>query len=133
MSRILREKFDIQFVPDNSQIRCLAHVVNLVVQKLLSMLDEADDPDVEDYYIPNKDLPFHYDPKDDPDLRDMEDEVFAEKEDDDEDEEENEEVAASFIAAAGANELGPLSPLQKVSRSHSHNTVLICLSSFESR
>jgi hypothetical protein len=31
LSKILREKFDVQFVPDNSQIRCLAHVVNLVV------------------------------------------------------------------------------------------------------
>ncbi|KAJ7339903.1 hypothetical protein DFH08DRAFT_625927, partial [Mycena albidolilacea] len=76
LSRILMEKFDIQFVPENSQIRCLAHVVNLVVQKILATLNEADDPDVIDYYLPNKDLPFHYNPDEDPDLRDLENETF---------------------------------------------------------
>ncbi|KAJ6613220.1 hypothetical protein B0H10DRAFT_1628930, partial [Mycena sp. CBHHK59/15] len=50
LSRLLQEKFDLQFVPDNSQIRCLAHVVNLVVQKILATLDEVSDPDVQDDY-----------------------------------------------------------------------------------
>ncbi|KAJ7813036.1 hypothetical protein B0H14DRAFT_2605350 [Mycena olivaceomarginata] len=76
LSRILIEKFDIQFVPENSQIRCFAHVVNLVVQKILATLNEADDPQMVDYYLPNKDLPFHYDPDNDPDLRDLENETF---------------------------------------------------------
>jgi hypothetical protein len=107
----LREKFDIQFVPENSQIRCLAHIVNLVVQKLLSTLNEATDPDLEDYYLRNKDLPFHYDPEDDPDLRDMEQEVFNEDLDEEDDAEES---AASFMTAAGAGELEKLTPLQKV-------------------
>ncbi|KAJ7131151.1 hypothetical protein C8R44DRAFT_612967 [Mycena epipterygia] len=48
LSRLLREKFDVQFVPENSQIRCLAHVVNLVVQKMLAALEEAPDHAVED-------------------------------------------------------------------------------------
>ncbi|KAJ6558728.1 hypothetical protein B0H10DRAFT_1650243, partial [Mycena sp. CBHHK59/15] len=50
LSRLLQEKFDLQFIPDNSQIRCLAHVVNLIVQKILATLDEASDPDVQDDY-----------------------------------------------------------------------------------
>ncbi|KAJ7876318.1 hypothetical protein B0H14DRAFT_2252522, partial [Mycena olivaceomarginata] len=62
LSDILRQGFDIQWAPENSQIRCIAHVVNLVVQKILATLDEAHDPEEQDYYIPNKDLPFHYDP-----------------------------------------------------------------------
>ncbi|KAJ7691056.1 hypothetical protein B0H14DRAFT_2251304, partial [Mycena olivaceomarginata] len=57
-----RQGFNIQWAPENSQIRCIAHVVNLVVQKILATLDEAHDPKEQDYYIPNKDLPFHYDP-----------------------------------------------------------------------
>ena len=76
LSRILMQKFGIQWVPENSQIRCLAHVVNLVVQKILAVLNEADDPEIVDYYLPNKDLPFHYDPDGDPDLRDLEEEIF---------------------------------------------------------
>ncbi|KAI0363170.1 hypothetical protein BV20DRAFT_930129, partial [Pilatotrama ljubarskyi] len=44
------------------RIRCIAHVVNLVVQKILSELFEADDPALADYYeLWNKHLPFHYD------------------------------------------------------------------------
>ncbi|KAF8214753.1 hypothetical protein K438DRAFT_1563209 [Mycena galopus ATCC 62051] len=72
LSRILMQNFDIQFVPEKSQIRCLAHAVNFVDQKILATLNEADDPAVIDYYLPNKDLPFHYDPDADTDLRDLE-------------------------------------------------------------
>ncbi|KAF5378354.1 hypothetical protein D9615_002986 [Tricholomella constricta] len=85
LSRLLIEKFDIQFVPENSQIRCLAHVVNLVVQKILSVLEEADDPDVIDYY--DKALPFHYEPEDD-DYGD-DDDLDGDGADDDEDWEED--------------------------------------------
>ncbi|KAJ7865201.1 hypothetical protein B0H13DRAFT_1455339, partial [Mycena leptocephala] len=46
LARPLRENFDIQFVPANSQIRCLAHVVNLVVQKILAALGDVVDPDI---------------------------------------------------------------------------------------
>ncbi|KAJ6484240.1 ribonuclease H-like domain-containing protein, partial [Mycena sanguinolenta] len=67
------------FVPANSQIRCLAHVVNLVVQKILAALGDAEDPDVTDYYLSNKDAPFHYEAEDDPDLHEMDQEVFSDK------------------------------------------------------
>ncbi|KAJ6549532.1 hypothetical protein DFH09DRAFT_1320008 [Mycena vulgaris] len=109
LSRLLREKFDGQFVPENSQIGCLAHVVNLVVQKLLTALDEAVDPAVEDDYIPNKDLPFHYNPGDDPDLTELECEVFAQ-----EGELETEEDDAVNMMTALASEFDGMTPLQKV-------------------
>ncbi|KAJ6474928.1 hypothetical protein C8R45DRAFT_790942, partial [Mycena sanguinolenta] len=72
-------KFDIHFVPANSQIRCLAHVVNLIVQKILASLGDAEDPDVIDYYLLNKDTPFHYDADNDPDIHQLEQEVFSDK------------------------------------------------------
>ncbi|KAF8182136.1 hypothetical protein K438DRAFT_1724989 [Mycena galopus ATCC 62051] len=112
LSRILMEKFDIQFVPENSQIRCLAHVVNLVVQKILATLNEADDPDVIDYYLPNKDLPFHYDPDTDTDLRDLETEEIPQSTDGQAEDEEDDEVE---VMTAMADDLAKLSPLQKVS------------------
>ncbi|KAF7328569.1 Dimer-Tnp-hAT domain-containing protein [Mycena venus] len=76
LSDILRQGFNIQWAPENSQIRCIAHVVNLVVQKILATLDEAHDPEERDYYVPNKDLPFHYDPDGDPELIELEKEQF---------------------------------------------------------
>ncbi|KAJ7349996.1 hypothetical protein DFH08DRAFT_958931 [Mycena albidolilacea] len=63
--RTLMEKFDIQFAPDNSQICCIAHVVNLVVHKFLAAFNEAADPYNDDYYVPNKDESFHYNIDDD--------------------------------------------------------------------
>ena len=63
----------------------MAHVVNLIIQALLASLNEAEDPDINDYYIPNKHLPFHYDPDDDDEVQQMEAE--DEEEGDEEDEE----------------------------------------------
>jgi hypothetical protein len=108
----LRESFDIQFVPDNSQIRCLAHVVNLVVQKLLATLEEAVDPNIEDTYKDAKDLPVHYDPETDRELAEFEREVFQKK-----DSESTEEDGDGLLMAALGPEYEKLSPVQKVSYS----------------
>ncbi|KAK7047043.1 hypothetical protein R3P38DRAFT_3423826 [Favolaschia claudopus] len=81
LARILRDKFNIHFVPDNSQIRCLAHVVNLVVQKILSTFKEAADPKDDDYHEQNKDLPIHYDPEEDPEQLNLENEALDAVED----------------------------------------------------
>ncbi|KAJ7796917.1 hypothetical protein B0H14DRAFT_2619494 [Mycena olivaceomarginata] len=54
---LLMSKFDIQFVPANSKIRCIAHVVNLVVQRLLAALDDAEDPDTADVASRTKIVP----------------------------------------------------------------------------
>ncbi|KAJ7330405.1 hypothetical protein DFH08DRAFT_708903 [Mycena albidolilacea] len=103
------QNFGIQFAPANSQIHCLAHVVNLVVQKLLAVLDDAPDPDITDDYLLNKDLPLHYDPDQDPEVLAMEQEVFKDGEmGPDEDE------AASLLAGLTST-FESLSPLQRVS------------------
>lgn len=47
------------------------------MQTLLKELDEADDPDLNDYFNMTKSLPVHYNPDDDEDLREMEGEEFA--------------------------------------------------------
>ncbi len=61
LARLLLKRYNIHFTPQNGQIRCLAHVVNLVVQKLLSELLGADDPALDDYYELWKHLPIHFD------------------------------------------------------------------------
>ncbi|EPS96490.1 hypothetical protein FOMPIDRAFT_48168 [Fomitopsis schrenkii] len=72
------ERYGIHFSPENGQIRCLAHVVNLVVQQILSALINADDPTVNDWYLLHKFLPFHYDVEGDEELRALEDDEMAE-------------------------------------------------------
>ena len=69
---MLLQKYGLNFHAQNARIRCMAHVVNLIVQALLAALNEADDPEKDDYYIPNKHLPFHYDPDDDDEVQEME-------------------------------------------------------------
>ncbi|KAH9938904.1 uncharacterized protein BXZ73DRAFT_1162, partial [Epithele typhae] len=76
LMRLLIERYDgeVHFHPDNGRIHCFAHVVNLVVQKVIHDLLKASsspaevenlqfaDPDVKDYYEElHKHLPFHYD------------------------------------------------------------------------
>jgi hypothetical protein len=71
---LLLQKYGLQFHPQNARIRCMAHVVNLIVQAILVELNEADDPEQDDYYIPNKHIPFHYNPDDDEEVQQMENE-----------------------------------------------------------
>ena len=62
----------------------MAHVVNLIVQAILAELNEADDPEQDDYYIPNKHIPFHNDPDDDEEVQQMENEEDGGEDDDEE-------------------------------------------------
>lgn len=125
LSRLLCDKYDIPFVAENSQIRCLAHIVNLVVQKILAALEEADDPDIHDYY--SKDVPFHYNPDDDQDLKDLENEDdsgFASDIEDEEDDDEifeklkhelkNKRKSKSEVNGVDDEDNGELSAIQKV-------------------
>ncbi|KAJ7478983.1 hypothetical protein FB451DRAFT_1172106 [Mycena latifolia] len=63
------------------------------------------DPDVEDEYLPNKDLPIHYDPDGDPDLTKLEQEVFEEMESE-------EDETVDMMNALGS-EFAKMTPLQK--------------------
>ncbi|KAJ7759949.1 hypothetical protein B0H16DRAFT_1720168 [Mycena metata] len=101
LSRLLMEKFNVQFAPENSQIRCLAHV-------LLAALEEAEDPAKEDDYLPNKDLLFHYDPALDDDLIQREREEFGDDIGGD-----NEDEIASLLTDL-ASKFEAMSPLQKL-------------------
>ena len=67
------ELYGVPFHPNNSHIHCLAHVVNLVVQKMLSVAKDVDDPELQDYYeCLNKQFPVHYDLDTDDELHDFE-------------------------------------------------------------
>ena len=92
LTKLLNEKLEIPFNAENSQIRCLAHVVNLIVQKILAYIQEADDPDVVDYFKENGELPVHVDEDEDEEAITFEEEGAAEQkgnamEDDSDDEE----------------------------------------------
>ena len=81
VSRILLAKYGIPPSP-NLHIRCMCHVVNLVVQAILAALGEADDPDNVDYYTLNKEQPLHLDINADPDQVELDKEVFQDNEED---------------------------------------------------
>lgn len=59
---LLSKRYSLDLKDNDCQVRCLAHVVSLIVQSGLSALKEADNPDIYDYYekIHRKD-PIHYD------------------------------------------------------------------------
>ncbi|KAF8263013.1 hypothetical protein EI94DRAFT_1807894 [Lactarius quietus] len=69
------ELYHVPFHPNNSHIRCLAHVVNLIAQKMLSVAKDVDDPELQDYYESlNKQFPVHYDLDSNDELQDFENE-----------------------------------------------------------
>ena len=71
--QIILQKYNVPYTPD-MHIRCIAHVVNLIVQAFLAAMDEADSPDDIDYFLLHKESPIHYDPDDDEDHIAMESE-----------------------------------------------------------
>lgn len=112
LATLLLQRYNLHFVPQNGQIRCLAHVVNLVVQQMLSELLDVDNPDISDYYHElNKHEPFHYNPENDEEVRMFEQEVSegtraAEGEDkhelDDEDSDEMGDIAKEQLPVRSA-------------------------------
>lgn len=70
----------------NLHIRCVCHVINLVVQTILAALGEADDPNDIDYYALNKEQPLHLDIDTDPEQHELDEEQFPKEMDEDEDE-----------------------------------------------
>jgi hypothetical protein len=76
---ILLKRYHLGFHEENGRICCLAHVVNLVVQRILSSLGDADDPEKEDYFLPNKHLPIHCDADQDANVQEMEAHFYTER------------------------------------------------------
>jgi hypothetical protein len=73
LERLLDVRYNIKFDPAHHRGRCLAHVVNLIVQKLLKSLGEIDDdPEDLDYFLLNRTADIHYSVDDDRDVMDME-------------------------------------------------------------
>ena len=60
----------------------MCHIVNLVVQAILTTLREADNPDEVDYFTLNKEQPFHLDIDADPDQIELDHEEFQDEEED---------------------------------------------------
>lgn len=75
---IILKRYGLHIHVDNSRIRCMPHVVNIIVQKMLSLLDEAEDPDLVDYFTLDKAAPIHYDPATDPEQVKMREDASSE-------------------------------------------------------
>ena len=46
LAKLLMQKYGVPFQPENGQIRCLAHIVNIVVQRILFVAKLVEeDPD----------------------------------------------------------------------------------------
>ena len=65
VSCIVLARYGVPELP-NHHIRCLCHVVNLIIQDILAALGVVDDPDEYDYFLLNKDQSFHLDIDTDP-------------------------------------------------------------------
>lgn len=68
LTQILEQKYGIRFDAKNGQVRCFAHGVNRIAQKILSALGDAPDPDEVDYYLEDRDFPLYHDIADDADV-----------------------------------------------------------------
>jgi hypothetical protein len=60
LSKIVLQKYRIHFDPANARGRCMPHTVNLSAQTFLAGMCEAPNPEVEDYFPPNKHMPAMY-------------------------------------------------------------------------
>ena len=81
LSILLMECYGTEFHSDNARIRCLAHVVNIVVQTLLKQLNEAEDPEILNWFEGNRHLPVHYNRDEDEEVKAMEAEDLVAVED----------------------------------------------------
>ncbi|CAA7264626.1 unnamed protein product [Cyclocybe aegerita] len=74
VARYILARYTIPYTPD-MHVRCVAHIINLVVQAFLAGLDEAPDPDEEDLFDVIEDYLIHYDVEKDEVHKAMEDEI----------------------------------------------------------
>jgi len=109
LSHWLISKFGVQFIPENGYICCLAHVINLIVQELLSKLGEVENPNTIDYYKTDQTAPLHYEAPDDEFFEEDEREV----ESDDAEENDKDKEDSELIEILG-NEGSAMSAVKKV-------------------
>ncbi|KAJ3559032.1 hypothetical protein NP233_g11365 [Leucocoprinus birnbaumii] len=83
-------------------IRCFAHVINLVVQAILHLLKEANDPNSHNDFPINKDLPIYYNPTANEDESHEDLNIEVEGDDGSDDDWEDEEVILSDKVACGS-------------------------------
>jgi len=81
IAHFLLTKYGILESP-NQHIHCLCHIVNLVVQSILTTLGEANDPQNNDHFLLNKAQPLHLDINSDPDQVALDHEEFDDADDD---------------------------------------------------
>jgi hypothetical protein len=104
--QLIKAHYDLDMDKKDLQIRCLAHVVNLIVQALLNGMGEADDPDTVDYFTLDATAPIHYSPEEDEELIQMEGEAAAQADDEAELIDEDDEDVDAYLPKG--------SPIQKV-------------------
>lgn len=107
---LLMEHYNLQFHSDNVCIRCLAHIVNIVVQTMLRELDKAEDPDILDWFDLTKNQPVDYDPNKDKAVVEMEEEEFEGGDD----EEVQEDMIDEILKDELPNNIVSLSVVKKV-------------------
>ncbi|KAF5332340.1 hypothetical protein D9758_017443 [Tetrapyrgos nigripes] len=106
LQELLNRRYeDLHVHVENSRIRCLAHVVNLIVQAMLKVLEEAESSDDVDYYLLHKDQPIHYDEDEDEELKAMEAEEDGQESDEESDESDDDDLTSDLKNARNLSAL----------------------------
>ena len=59
LAHLLWTRYHLNYNAEDHRIRCMGHVINLVAQAMLFSIEEADDPEVNDYFEIHKFEPIH--------------------------------------------------------------------------
>lgn len=61
LTHLLWARYHLNYNAEEQRIRCMGHVINLVAQAMLFAIEEAEDPEVNDYFEIHKFEPVHLD------------------------------------------------------------------------
>jgi hypothetical protein len=61
LTHLLWVRYNLKYNAEEQRIRCMGHVINLVAQAMLFAIEEAEDPEVNDYFEIHKFEPVHLD------------------------------------------------------------------------
>ena len=59
LSHLLWDRYHVDYDANEQRIRCMGHVINLVAQAMLFAIQEAENPEVNDYFEIHKYEPIH--------------------------------------------------------------------------